>query len=73
MQSGHQNPYSSSKDKSDMGSAVFPKPVAKEYILRTVAPRPTPYSQQLPQYMRCVMNGYEYRLCGAFSEDSTFV
>lgn len=51
----------------------FPRPSAREYILRTMAPRPAPYSKTLPQLMYCsIVDGHEYRLAGAFSSDSTF-
>ena len=51
----------------------FPRPTAREYILRTVAPRPAPYSKSLPHKMYCsLMEGHEFRLAGAFSSDSVF-
>ncbi|KAJ8320495.1 hypothetical protein KUTeg_002082 [Tegillarca granosa] len=51
----------------------FPRPFAREYILRTMAPRPAPYSKTLPQLMFCsIVDGHEFRLAGAFSSDSTF-
>lgn len=54
-------------------ASVFPTPAAREYILRTVASRPAPYSKQFPQRMYCTLvDGAEYRLAGAFTSDTTF-
>lgn len=50
----------------------FPRPTAREYILRTVIPRPAPYSKQLPQRMYCSIEEDEFRLAGAFASDSVF-
>ncbi|KAK3589406.1 hypothetical protein CHS0354_020737 [Potamilus streckersoni] len=50
----------------------FPRPSAREYILRTVIPRPAPYSKPLPQRMHCVLCDNDFRLAGAFSSDSVF-
>ncbi|XP_064646210.1 rab3 GTPase-activating protein catalytic subunit-like [Lineus longissimus] len=51
----------------------FPEPAGKEYILRTVLPRPTPYSRPSPQRMFCVLVKDECRFAGAFSSDTTFM
>ena len=48
----------------------FPQPSGKEFILRTVLPRPTHYSNHTPQRMFCVLTGAEFRLAGAFSQDT---
>ncbi|CAC5408910.1 RAB3GAP1 [Mytilus coruscus] len=51
----------------------FPQPSAREYILRTMAPRPAPYSKTLPQKMFCsIMVGHHFQLAGAFTSDSLF-
>ncbi|XP_013395929.1 rab3 GTPase-activating protein catalytic subunit-like [Lingula anatina] len=50
----------------------FPKPAGREYILRTVVPRPAPYSRPSAQRMFCVLLRDEFRLAGAFSSDTTF-
>lgn len=50
----------------------FPRPAAREYILRTVVPRPAPYSKQLPQRMYCSIEEDEFRLAGAYASDSVF-
>ncbi|XP_052812233.1 rab3 GTPase-activating protein catalytic subunit-like isoform X2 [Mya arenaria] len=50
----------------------FPRPLAREYILRTILPRPAPYSRTLPQRMYCCIEEDEFRLAGAFSSDTVF-
>ena len=50
----------------------FPRPAGREFIFRTVAARPAPYSQPTPQRMYCVLVDEEFRLAGAFSQDTTF-
>ncbi|XP_022111820.1 rab3 GTPase-activating protein catalytic subunit-like [Acanthaster planci] len=50
----------------------FPRPAGREFIFRAVAPRPAPYSQPTPQRMYCVLVEEEFRLAGAFSQDTTF-
>ncbi|WAR09607.1 RB3GP-like protein [Mya arenaria] len=45
----------------------FPRPLAREYILRTILPRPAPYSRTLPQRMYCCIEEDEFRLAGAFT------
>ena len=47
-------------------------PIKREYILRASAPRPAPYSRQSPQRMYCLMTSNEFRLAGAFTEDTMF-
>ncbi|XP_076304308.1 RAB3 GTPase activating protein subunit 1 isoform X3 [Tachypleus tridentatus] len=50
----------------------FPPPVGREFILRTKTPRPASYSSYSPQRMYCVLSPNDFRLGGAFSEDTTF-
>ena len=50
----------------------FPSPAGREFILRTSVPRPAPYSQPTPQRMYCVLVNEEFRIAGAFSQDTTF-
>ncbi|KAL3864829.1 hypothetical protein ACJMK2_006481 [Sinanodonta woodiana] len=58
--------------KHEQSFPDFPRPSAREYILRTVIPRPAPYSKPLPQRMHCVLCDNDFRLAGAFSSDSVF-
>ncbi|XP_046346291.1 rab3 GTPase-activating protein catalytic subunit-like [Haliotis rufescens] len=63
------------KDAHKPASTVpdFPRPTAREYILRAMVPRPAPYSRVLPQKMFCVLvENDHFRLAGAFSSDTTF-
>lgn len=50
----------------------FPEASAREYILRTIIPRPAPYSRPLPQRMYCVLVDGDYRLAGAYTSDTLF-
>ncbi|XP_033728070.1 LOW QUALITY PROTEIN: rab3 GTPase-activating protein catalytic subunit-like [Pecten maximus] len=53
--------------------SAFPRPVGREYILRTFCPRPAAYSKSLPHRLYCnIMEGHEFHLAGAFSTDTTF-
>ncbi|UJR36425.1 hypothetical protein I4U23_029148 [Adineta vaga] len=51
----------------------FMTPAGKEYILRASIARPSQArSRPSPQRMYCMLAQDEFRLCGAFSEDTTF-
>ena len=50
----------------------FPRPAGREFILRNMIPRPAPYSKPTPQRMYCVLVEDDFRLAGAFTEDTTF-
>ncbi len=50
----------------------FDKPFKREYIMRSSVPRPAPYSRQSPQRMYCLLRNNEFRLAGAFTEDTMF-
>ncbi|XP_041120289.1 rab3 GTPase-activating protein catalytic subunit-like [Polyodon spathula] len=59
--------------KQNLGAVSdFPPPAGREIILRTVVPRPAPYSKPLPQRMYCVLIKEDFRLAGAFSSDTSF-
>lgn len=47
-------------------------PLAKEYILKASSSRPSIYSKLLPNRMFALVTPNEFRLCGAFSEDTLF-
>ncbi|XP_035231444.1 rab3 GTPase-activating protein catalytic subunit-like isoform X2 [Stegodyphus dumicola] len=61
-------------ESNDNHSTVseFPAPSGKEFILRTSMCRP-PGCTVTPQRMYCVITREEFRLAGAFSEDTTFL
>ncbi|XP_066597838.1 rab3 GTPase-activating protein catalytic subunit [Prorops nasuta] len=52
---------------------TFPEPSCKEFILRTVSPRPSPTSMPQPQRLYAALTRDYIRLAGFFSEDTTFL
>ena len=50
----------------------FDRPFKREYIMRSSVPRPAPYSRHSPQRMYCLLKNSEFRLAGAFTEDTMF-
>ncbi|KAK3875371.1 hypothetical protein Pcinc_019752 [Petrolisthes cinctipes] len=48
------------------------RPVGREYLLRTTVPAPSPASRPLPHRMFAVLLPGEFRLTGAFSQDTIF-
>ncbi len=60
------------KNKNNNSDIKFDKPLNREYILRASASRPAPYSRQSPQRMYCSITNSEFRLAGAFTEDTLF-
>jgi hypothetical protein len=48
------------------------KPYKREYILRSNVSRPAPFSRQSPQRMYVLLSKDEFRLAGAFTEDTMF-
>ena len=60
-------------DDTNSTKTSFILPAGKEYILRSSIARPSPpRSRPSPQRMYCLLASDEFRLCGAFSEDTTF-
>ena len=60
-------------DETNTSKPSFISPAGKEYILRSSIARPSPSrSRPAPQRMYCLLAQDEFRLCGAFSEDTTF-
>lgn len=66
----HRQPYGS----SGLSGAVseLGRPMGREYLLRTLVPFPTAYSRPVPHRMFAVLLPNEFRLTGAFSQDTTF-
>ncbi len=54
-------------------SRPFPRPVAREFILKTKVGRPYTYSKAGPQRMYCRLKNHEFRVAGAFTLDKTFL
>ncbi|KAK7068094.1 Rab3 GTPase-activating protein catalytic subunit [Halocaridina rubra] len=48
------------------------RPVGREYLLRTLVPSPSTFSRPVPHRMFAVVCPNEFRLAGAFSQDTTF-
>ena len=66
----HMNKYITNENSSDN---YFDRPFKREYIMRSSVPRPAPYSRQSPQRMYCLLKDKaEFRLAGAFTEDTMF-
>lgn len=56
----------------DRAGDCFDRPFKREYIMRSSVARPAPYSRQSPQRMYCMLSESEFRLAGAFTEDTMF-
>ncbi|CAF1416356.1 unnamed protein product [Adineta steineri] len=68
-------PLSTQGSNNDLSEVKnqFMTPAGKEYILRASIARPSQSrSRPSPQRMYCMLAQDEFRLCGAFSEDTTF-
>lgn len=61
------------RDIESEALSKLPYPIGKEFILRTKRPRPSGYSRASPQRMHCVLAQGEFRLAGAFTEDTTYM
>ena len=59
--------------KRTINTSAVPEASGKEFILRTVVPRPAPYSVPTPQRMFAVLTREQFRLAGAFSVDTNLV
>lgn len=55
-----------------MSNSPFPTPEKKEYVLRVMANRPSPYSKYSIQFMRAILTKDDFRLAGAFNHDTLF-
>jgi len=54
-------------------SLQMPEPTRKQYILRWLVPSPGMESRVMPQRMYTSVSKDEFRLCGAFTTDTTFI
>ena len=59
-------------DEQEYQESPFERPFKREYILRSSVARPATYSRQSPQRMYCLLTNSEFRLAGAFTEDTMF-
>ena len=62
-----------SAKRRTINAASVPDASGREFILRTVVPRPAPYSVPTPQRMFAVLTREQFRLAGAFSADTNLV
>jgi hypothetical protein len=60
------------EDSNDIYNSILQKPFKREYILRTSASRPAQYLRQSQQRMYCLLSSGEFRLSGAFTEDTMY-
>ncbi|KAJ8921070.1 hypothetical protein NQ315_015866 [Exocentrus adspersus] len=67
----HNEPGDSGSGSGTINTA-FPPPSEREFVMRVAAVKPAAYSARCPQFLRAVLNRSEFRLCGAFSEDTMF-
>eukprot|EP00111_Clytia_hemisphaerica_P009870 TCONS_00028921-protein len=51
----------------------LPKPIGREYILRTSVARPSKFSRASPQRLFVVIMPEEFRMAGSFTQDTTFI
>ncbi|XP_030757831.1 LOW QUALITY PROTEIN: rab3 GTPase-activating protein catalytic subunit-like [Sitophilus oryzae] len=65
------SPSSSSSPPDDQPDALMPAP-RREFVLRANCVRPNLYSARCPQFLRVILDKREFRLVGAFSEDTAF-
>lgn len=65
-------PGERSSDGREFYKMSFPSPAVREFVLRANAVKPAIHSARCPQFLRAVLNKEEFRLCGAFSEDTVF-
>ncbi|CAH1235391.1 unnamed protein product [Diabrotica balteata] len=59
-------------DERNRENPVFPSPSTREFVMRVNAVKPAVYSAKCPQLLRAVLSKDEFRLVGAFSEDTAF-
>ena len=71
-QQRYQRENTSDEDLVFMHKNRIEKPYKREYILRSSVSRPAPYSRQSPQRMYVLLTDEEFRLAGAFTEDTMF-
>nr|XP_045611406.1 rab3 GTPase-activating protein catalytic subunit-like isoform X2 [Procambarus clarkii] len=76
--SPQENPSTNEGRRSSMSSnhagtaSELGRPAGREYLLRTLVPAPAPYSRPVPHRMFAVILQNEFRLAGAYSQDTTF-
>ncbi|KAK6010271.1 hypothetical protein OSTOST_24713 [Ostertagia ostertagi] len=57
-------------ERDDVTGGKLPAPSRRQYIIRWTVPRPSACSRLVPQRLFASIEQDEFRLCGAFAEDS---
>lgn len=70
--SRHDELRTSLRSTSSGAPSELGRPAGREYLLRTLVPAPAPYSRPVPHRMFAVLLQNEFRLAGAYSQDTTF-
>ncbi|WKY09138.1 hypothetical protein Q1695_001919 [Nippostrongylus brasiliensis] len=59
-------------EREDVTGGRLPRPSRRQYVLKWSVPRPTPNSRAVPQRLFASIEEDEFRLCGAFIEDTVY-
>ncbi|VDM81127.1 unnamed protein product [Strongylus vulgaris] len=59
-------------ERQDVKNGLLPSPSRKQYTIRWSVPRPTANSRVVPQRLFASIEQDEFRLCGAFTEDTVY-
>ncbi|VDL67075.1 unnamed protein product [Nippostrongylus brasiliensis] len=59
-------------EREDVTGGRLPRPSRRQYVLKWTVPRPTPNSRAVPQRLFASIEEDEFRLCGAFIEDTVY-
>ncbi|KAK5966575.1 hypothetical protein GCK32_008321, partial [Trichostrongylus colubriformis] len=60
-------------ERSDVTGGKLPAPARRQYIIRWSVPRPSAHSRMVPQRLFASIEQEEFRLCGAFAEDTVYI
>ncbi|XP_026463129.1 rab3 GTPase-activating protein catalytic subunit [Ctenocephalides felis] len=59
-------------NNESIDNIILPAPVEKQYLLRVCCPRPACSSTASPQFLRAILRNKDFRLVGAFTNDTIF-
>ncbi|XGW05805.1 hypothetical protein V3C99_016283 [Haemonchus contortus] len=60
-------------ERDDVTGGKLPAPTRRQYIIRWTVPRPSAQSRTVPQRLFASIEQDEFRLCGAFAEDTVYM
>nr|CDJ81247.1 rab3 GTPase-activating protein catalytic subunit [Haemonchus contortus] len=60
-------------EREDVTGGKLPAPTRRQYIIRWTVPRPSAQSRTVPQRLFASIEQDEFRLCGAFAEDTVYM